>query len=289
MLMAFLAGAASTLALAPINFWPALFLTFPPLVLMLDGIGAARWRGVGAAFAIGWWFGFGYFLSGLYWIGSAFLVDADTFGWMLPFAITLLPAGLSVFIGLGFVAARLLWTPGRLRVLTLAATLSSAEWLRGHVFTGFPWNAFGYALTTPLPLAESVAIFGIWGLTFVAVAVFATPAVLADGSRRSLTPAVLAGCTLGTLAAYRGPKPASNPTETVDGVRLRIMQPNIPQDERFSYGAKTQIMNRYVLLSQRAGEVPPSAARPWERGRLARSAEDAGGTPALPEGDGSVG
>src|SRR5262249_28353306 len=257
MLMAFLAGAASTLALAPINFWPALFLTFPPLVLMLDGIGAARWRGVGAAFAIGWWFGFGYFLSGLYWIGSAFLVDADTFGWMLPFAITLLPAGLSVFIGLGFVAARLLWTPGRLRVLTLAATLSSAEWLRGHMFTGFPWNAFGYALTTPLPLAESVAIFGIWGLTFVAIAVFASPAVLADevGSARQFwMPVILAGCALTTLAAYGGLRLAGNPTEVVDGVHLRIMQPNIPQDERFSYAAKPQIMSRYIEMSERTGK-----------------------------------
>ncbi len=258
-LIAFLAGAASTLALAPINFWPALFLTFPPLVLMLDGVGTARWGGIRAAFAIGWWFGFGYFLSGLYWIGSAFLVDADTFGWMLPFAVTLLPAGLAVFIGLGFVAARLLWTPGQIRVLTLAAALSSAEWLRGHMFTGFPWNAFGYALTTPLPLAESVAIFGIWGLTFVAVAVFATPAMLVDGARRSLMPVALAGATLATLTAYGGWRLASNPTETVDGVHLRIMQPNIPQDERFRYAAKAQIMRRYVLMSQRAAETAAHA------------------------------
>jgi apolipoprotein N-acyltransferase len=255
MLIAFLAGAASTLALAPINFWPVMFFTFPPLVWLLDGVGARRWDGIGAAFMIGWWFGFGYFLSGLYWIGSAFLVDAKTFGWMLPFAITLLPAGLAVFIGVGFAAARLLWTPGRLRVLTLAATLSSAEWLRGHLFTGFPWNAFGYALTTPLPLAESVAIFGIWGLTFVAVAVFATPAVLADGARRALMPVVLAGATLAALAAYGGLRLASHPTETVDGVRLRIMQPNIPQDERFSYAARAQIMSRYVLMSQRAADT----------------------------------
>jgi apolipoprotein N-acyltransferase len=55
MLIAFLAGAASTLALAPINFWPAMFLTFPPLVLMLDGVGAARWDGSRAAIRIGWW------------------------------------------------------------------------------------------------------------------------------------------------------------------------------------------------------------------------------------------
>ena len=257
-LVAFLAGAASTLALAPINAWPVMFVTFPPLVWLLDGTGAARQAGIGAAFAIGWWFGFGYFLGGLYWVGSAFLVDAKTFGWLLPFAVTMLPAGLAVFTGIGFVVARLLWTPSRFRVLTLAAALSSAEWLRGHMFTGFPWNAFGYALTTPLPLAECVAIFGIWGLTFVAVAVFATPAVLADAARRSLTPVALAGCTLATLAAYGGLRLASNPTEMVDSVRLRIMQPNIPQDERFSYAAKAQIMNRYVLMSQRAGgAVPP--------------------------------
>ena len=256
-LLAFLAGAASTLALAPINLWPIMFVTFPPLVWLLDGVAAARWRGIEAAFAIGWWFGFGYFLTGLYWIGSAFLVDAKTFGWLLPFAVTMLPAGLAVFTAGGFVAARLLWAPGRFRILTLAAALSSAEWLRGHLFTGFPWNAFGYALTTPLPLAESVAIFGIWGLTFVAIAVFASPAVLADevgSARQSWMPVILAGCALTTLAAYGGLRLAGNPTEVVDGVHLRIMQPNIPQDERFSYAAKPQIMSRYIEMSERTGK-----------------------------------
>jgi apolipoprotein N-acyltransferase len=89
--------------------------------------------------------------------------------------------------------------------------------------------------------------------------VFATPAVLVDGARRSLMPVVLAGVTLATLAAYGGLRLASHPTETVDGVHLRIMQPNIPQDERFRYAAKAQIMRRYVLMSQRADEaaLPP--------------------------------
>jgi apolipoprotein N-acyltransferase len=267
--MAFLAGVASTLALAPINLWPIMFATFPPLVWLLDGTTTARWSGIGTAFAIGWWFGFGYFLAGLYWIGSAFLVDAKTFGWLLPFAVTMLPAGLAVFTGVGFAAARLLWAPGRFRILTLAAALSSAEWLRGHMFTGFPWNAFGYALTTPLPLAESAALFGIWGLTFVAVAVFASPAVLADeatGARRSLMPVVLAGCALTILAAYGGLRLASNPTEMADGMHLRIMQPNIPQDERFSYAAKPQIMTRYVAMSERADETVPPPYPPPQAG-----------------------
>lgn len=253
MLIAFLAGAASTLGLAPVNVWPAMFVIFPVLVWLLDGVKATRWRGCRTTFAIGWWFGFGYFLAGLYWIGSAFLVDARTFGWLLPFAVTILPAGLAVFTGAGFVAARLLWTPDPFRVLTFAAALSSAEWLRGHMLTGFPWNALGYTLTTPLPLAESVAIFGIWGLTFVAVAVFSAPAVLADGVRKGVAALALAGGALATLAVYGELRLAGNPTEMVDGVHLRIMQPNIPQDDRFSYAARTPIMNRYIQLSHGMG------------------------------------
>src|SRR6202011_5743493 len=121
-----------TLALAPVNAWPVMFATVPLLVWLLDGAAAASWGGIGAAFLTGWWFGFGYFFAGLYWVGYAFLVDAKTFGWLLPFAVTVLPAGLALFTGFGLAVARLLWMPGRFRILTLAAALSSAEWLRGH-------------------------------------------------------------------------------------------------------------------------------------------------------------
>jgi apolipoprotein N-acyltransferase len=252
-LIAFLAGAASTLALAPVNFWPAMFVTFPPLVWLIEGVKATGWRGARTAFSIGWWFGFGYLLAGLYWIGSAFLVDAKTFAWLLPFAVTALPAGMAVYIGAGCVAAWSLRAPGPWRVLMLAAALSATEWLRGHLFSGFPWNTFGYALTSPLSLAESVSIFGIWGLTFIAVTVFAMPAVLSDGIRRGLVAVALAGCVLAALAAYGEWRLAANPTAMADGVHLRIMQPNIPQDDRFSYGARTPIMNRYVALSQGVG------------------------------------
>jgi len=250
--IACLAGAASTLAMAPISFWPALFVTFPPLVWLIDGAAAGRWGGVAGGFLIGWWFGFGYFLAGLYWVGNAFLVDAKTFGWLLPVAVTALPAGLAVFTGVGVALARLLWTPGPLRVLTLAAALTCSEWLRGHVLTGFPWNAFGYALTSPLALAQSAAMFGIWGLTFIAVAVFASPALLADDvkGRRRWAPVVGAVTVLAVLTAFGAVRLALNPTETADGVRLRIMQPNLQQDVKFNYSAKNEVMQRYVELSE---------------------------------------
>jgi apolipoprotein N-acyltransferase len=254
--IACLIGAVSTLAMAPINFWPVLFATFPVLVWLIDGAAAGGWGRVRAGFAIGWWFGFGYFLTGLYWIGYAFLVDAKTFGWLLPVAVTILPAGLAVFTGCGVALARLLWTPGPLRILTLAAALTCSEWLRGHVLTGFPWNAFGYALTSPLVLAQSAAVFGIWGLTFIAVAVFATPALLADEVKgRRWVPVLGAVATLAALASFGAVRLALNPTETVDGVRLRIMQPNLQQDVKFNYSAKNEVMRRYIELSE---SVAPS-------------------------------
>ena len=90
------------------------------------------------AFATGWWFGFGYFLAGLWWIGSAFLVEADKFGWLMPFAVFLVPAGLALFWGLGAALAQLLWSEDWRRVFALALGLGAAEWARGTVLTGFP-------------------------------------------------------------------------------------------------------------------------------------------------------
>src|SRR5262249_36717646 len=130
--------------------------------------------------AIGWWFGFGYFIAGLYWLGLALLVDAASYAWFLPFAIIGVPAGLAIFTSFGVVLARLVWTRGALRILALAAGLTPAEWRRGHVLTGFPWNTYGYALTGSLWLAQASALVGIWMLTLIAVAAFASPAVLVD-------------------------------------------------------------------------------------------------------------
>ena len=254
-LIAFGAGAVSTLAMAPTDVWPVLFLTFPVLVWLVDGAAAGRLGGVVAAFVAGWWFGFGYFLAGVYWIGNAFLVDAKVFGWLLPIAVAGLPAYLALYTGLGLALARLMWTRGPTRVLVLAVALTVAEWLRGHLLSGFPWNAYGYALTGPLMLAQSAALVGLWGLTFIAVAVFASPAVLADeatDTRRPWLAPLFGVIVLAGLAAYGTWRLQTMPTAFVPDVRLRIMQPNLQQDAKFNYSTKQQVMDRYIALSDRS-------------------------------------
>ncbi|MGA7810867.1 apolipoprotein N-acyltransferase [Bradyrhizobium sp.] len=287
--IAFAAGALSVLAMAPFNAWPVLFLTFPVAVWLIDGAGAGRWRGVPAAALAGWWFGLGYFVPGLYWIGYAFLVDASTFAWLLPFAVLGLPIYLALFTALGFALARLLWTRDASRIIALAVSLTVSEWLRGRVLTGFPWNTFGYALSEPLALAQAASLIGLWGLTFLSVAIFASPAVLIDGSSRGrktwiqetwiqetwiqvtwidktwidkrwIAPAtaVLLLIAMGTFGVVRLSR---HPTGIVDNVKLRIMQPNLQQDVKFNYSAKAEVMQRYLALSDRSSGPQSTGVR----------------------------
>jgi apolipoprotein N-acyltransferase len=262
--IALVAGALSALAMAPFNAWPILFLTFPVMVWLIDGAGAGRWRGVPAAAMAGWWFGLGYFVPGLYWIGFAFLVDAPTFAWLLPFAVLGLPAYLALFTAFGFALARLIWTREITRVIALAASLTLSEWLRGQVLTGFPWNAFGYALTEPLALAQTASLIGLWGLTFLSVAIFASPAVLIDGNTRGRRPwiaPVMALALLVAMGIFGGVRLALQPTALVAKVKLRIMQPNLQQDVKFNYAAKAEVMQKYLALSDRASGPQSTGVR----------------------------
>ena len=239
------AGSVSVLAMAPFFAWPILWITLPALVWLIDGAvagDAAGWRRHPAARAaeIGWWFGFGYFLFGLFWIGEAFLVEAEIFAVLLPFAVTLLPAGLALFFAAGAALASCAWRPGAGRVLALALALSAMEWMRGHVLTGFPWNVLGYALTYPLPLMQSAAVLGIYALTLCAVLIFALPPVLwseapegvaGRAARRSaLAVAVLPLLLAAVLGQVRL---ATATAEMVPGVKIRIVQPSVPQREKW--------------------------------------------------------
>ena len=253
--MALVAGLLSSLAMAPFNAWPVLFVTFPVMVWLIDGAGAGRFNGLPAAALAGWWFGFGYFVPGLYWIGYAFLVDAANFGWLLPVAVGGLPAYLALFTALGFALARAMWTRDAARILALAAALTVTEWLRGHVLTGFPWNAFGYALTEPLALAQTASLIGLWGMTFLSVAIFASPAALIDSrthNRRPWLAPTVALTVLVAMGAYGAVRLADHATSMVADVKLRIMQPNVPQDDRFNYAAKAAVMQKYLALSDRS-------------------------------------
>ncbi|MFG1457846.1 apolipoprotein N-acyltransferase [Xanthobacter sp. VTT E-85237] len=249
--VAFAAGALAALSTAPFGLWPVLAVSFPVLVLLLDGTRRGTRRPWRVSAAIGWWFGFGYFLCSLWWIGAAFLVDADVFAWLLPVAVVCLPAGLALFPALGLLAARLLWSRGPARLCALSAGLGGAEWLRGHVLTGFPWNTFGYALAENLALAQSAALIGIGGLTFVTILLLSAPVLAFSAAIRPRHLAFLAVAVIALGAMYAGGslRLARTHVGSVPGVNLRVMQPALQQDEKFAYGRREAILDDYLALS----------------------------------------
>src|ERR1700730_822436 len=263
------AGATGALAMAPFNFSPALAIPMTVAVWLIDGCAETRqmpsgrrfrlglpvaaWR----AFGVGWWWGFGYFLAGLWWLGAAFLVEAEEFAWALPLGVVGLPAALAIFPGLGFMLARLMWAPGPRRVFALAAGLSLAEWLRGHFLTGFPWNTFGMALGGNLVTAQLASIVGLYGLTVIAILIFSAPALLDEksamrGARPRLPPPIAAAAlAFAGVCAFGALRLAATPPEAVTGVKLRIMQPNLAQDAKFRPDNKARFLSRYLTLSAR--------------------------------------
>lgn len=258
---ALLAGAAGALALPPMDFAPAMAVPLSVAVWLIDGSAAGgggrfSWASISAAAGAGWWLGFGYFLAGLWWLGAAMLVEADKFAWALPLAVFGMPAALAVFTGAGFALSRLLWSPGAGRVFALAAGLSASEWLRGRLFTGFPWNDFGMALAGVPVLAQTASITGLYGLDLIAIAIFAAPAAIIDrpaGGRAYKAPAaVFAGVALLSMLAFGSMRLAGGATEYVDGVKLRLMQPNLAQDAKFKPENGPDILRRYLSLSDRA-------------------------------------
>ena len=256
--VAFLAGALGALAMPPFGIVPALAVSFTIAVWLLDGCTGARGRLLPAlrgAFITGYAFGFGYFLAGLWWVGQAFLVDAELFGWLMPLAVLGLPALLAAFPAVGFLVARLLWRPGATRLLAFAGGLAAAEWLRGHVLTGFPWNAFGYALSGEIHLAQILSVVGLPGMTLIAVLILASPALLADDpaiNRRPWAVPALALVGLAALAGFGAVRLAQNPTVMVENIQLRIMQPALAQSDKFRPELRDEVMKTYLELSDRA-------------------------------------
>ena len=247
--VAFLAGGLSALAYAPIFAAPVLFLTLPILVWLIDA--SPTWRRAASA---GWLFGFGYFFFNLFWVGEAFLVEAEKFAWLMPFAVTLLPAGLALFWGAAAAVVRLFWTEGIARLFVFAIVFAVLEWLRGHVLTGFPWNVVGYALTYPLPLMQSAALFGAYGMTAIALFVFPAPLVKLADHRRRPTGADVAGAIalaaipIAILFAY-GAWRLGAPVAFVSGVKMRIVQPSVSQREKWRAEFQRKIFDDHVALS----------------------------------------
>ncbi len=251
-LFAFVFGASAVTAQPPFHVLPALLIAFPGFVWLLDGASSRT-----SAFGIGWMFGAGYFAASLYWVSNALLVDAARFAWLIPFVVLGLSLGPALFIAAMAVLARQFWSRGVGRAFGLAASWALFEWFRGTVLTGFPWNPVGNVWIVVPPVLQSAASIGVYGLSAITVFAAAAPSVLGTpGSQRLSTDrfwGVSGIAVLGLIAIAGAFRLADAPGETVPGVFLRIVQPNIAQRDKWLPARRASNYARHLQMSGQRG------------------------------------
>lgn len=249
-LRALLAGALIGSAFPPFGFWPGL-LGFALLLRQLDGI--KERRRLREAFVCAWTAGLSFFLISTWWVGEAFLVDVAQHGWQAPFAVFFLAGGLALLWGAAGAAYRLLAPAHAGRAAVFAMVFAVFEWLRGHILTGFPWDLPGEVWRAGSALSQGAAVIGVYGMGLVTVFIAAAPGILKPkmGGPEALTLSAAAAILVlifawGTLRLH-----GAAPT-VPSGLRIRVVQPDIGQGEKWSREALPSIVIAYAELTSRA-------------------------------------
>lgn len=220
-LVLFAAGALYALAFAPFYYWPVIFASFPifyALLVSSANCAQALWRG--------FFFGYGFFMAGTWWISKALLVDAEKFGWMLPFSVLGLSAVMALwFIPFAYLVYRL---RARMSPLLFAGLWVVIEYARSYGIFGFPWNLAGYVSMASLTMAQGAALVGVYGLGFALVWLGLLPTYWIQGKRAGMLASIAAVVLISAACVY-GADRLHVRTAFTD-VMLRLVQPNVPQE-----------------------------------------------------------
>jgi apolipoprotein N-acyltransferase len=261
-LYAFITGALSAFAFEPVGWWPLMLVAFAVLCELLD-----RSKTAGRSLLIGWAFGVGQFAVGLNWIATAFTYQSNMPAWLGWVAVVLLSLYLAVYPAL---ATGLAWRFGRdnrvVLVLVLGGAWTITEWLRGTMFTGFPWNPAAAALA-PTPLITVTPLIGTYALS--GLVVLLGGAVWLEYYRKWLPLVMILGVT---LLLWVLPS-SSVPADPLTIVNVRIVQPNIGQEDKWRPGFDQEAARRLATLSGPPSEEPRLLM--WPEAAITDPVEDA--------------
>ncbi len=270
--LAVVLGAVLALALAPFFIWPLLPVCFIGLLLLTRDIEPGFSRAGRRYFFTLFAFAYGYFVAGLYWIGIAFLVDAERFAALIPLPTLGLPLVLAAFPALGawLLPACLLhpWL-GRFgigaqqpaRSLLLVIGFSLGEYLRGLLFTGFPWNLVAYAFAdwpAMMQIAAGIGSHGMGLLMLLLCLPLALP--LMQPQRYGWRLALLSPALFAVLLGAGHLRMQRAEIEMMPDIRLRIVQPSVEQTLKWRDDLRQQHLNKLAELTRQPPQGPAARA-----------------------------
>jgi len=268
------AGALATLGHAPFQL-TLLYVAAITIVVWLLDVSATKEQKLRSAFSIGWFFGFGHFATGLYWVAAAFNVDSDAWGpiWGVPATLGL-AAGLALFFGVGALLAMLLWTNDVRRIAAMAIGFFVSEWLRGHILTGFPWLLPAYVWTPGEPISQLASLVGAYGLSLLTLLIAATPAALADAgqsSGRRFAPILVAALSVGMVWGWGVQHIASAPAEVPGALPVvRVADSGLGQAEKWTNrpDQEFRVLQRYLEASSAPNDDNAGTILIWPEGAI---------------------
>jgi apolipoprotein N-acyltransferase len=255
---AFLWGLAAALALPPVHLLPALLFSVPAFLRLIGAAGSIR-----RVMLLGWLYGFGTALAGLYWLTEPILTEAATFWWLVPFAAPGVAAAVACYTILPALAAY--WTkPGAGRLLVFAGVWELSNIAQQFWFSGFPWNYWGLNWAAPGLIGDifiqPAAWVSVHGLTLFTVLLAGLPAF----RRRGLAILLVSLAVWAGLGWARLQMPVP-PT----GITVALVQPDDlepPDFSRPALDARWQHLLAMSAASLNAGAnaiIWPEAASPW--------------------------
>ncbi len=262
--MLFILGALLALGFAPFYIWPMVAISVSGFYIALRCAPSLR-----HAARSGFFFGYGFFIAGTYWISYSLLVDAKSFGWMVPFAIFGLNAVLAIyFVLLAVIVFALRSNREVVSMLCFIIAWVAIEYARSYGMFGFPWNLLGYSVAFSDRLSQAAALIGAQGLTIPVLVFSLIPASFLLSYRYAWQHLIL-GLVLAIgmygYGMWRMPEQAA-----LSDMRVRVVQPNIPQEIKWSPEGKIDTMQRLTQLShiRTDGAIPsviiwPETALPY--------------------------
>ena len=246
-LLLFLAGGIAALGLPPASW---LFCVLALLVILWQAASAKSMGAAGLAMLAG---GFGWFAVSLYWISHSLFIGTASYLFMLPFSALGLPFFLAIFWGAAGLVGWRAGTSRSQKLIFIALATGLAEWARSWLLTGFPWNAPGQVFLATDGLAQMAALIGQNGLNLLLFAFLAGLGLLWDNRLQAgvlmLPLLVCFGWGQHRIATAPPPDPQLP-------VKVRLIQPAVPQAEKWQRAARPDHLQQLVQLGLNEKPVP---------------------------------
>ena len=245
------AGGLASLSLPPLYLSPALLLLG---FIFYQAAHAPSWRQALCHMAAG---GYGWFVISLYWISHSLLIGSQDYLFLLPVSFFGIPVIVTTFWAVGGLAGFLIVQHPAARLVAFVASLSMAEWGREFIATGFPWNAPGLIFLATEPTSQLASLFGQTGLNvwafMLAIHIPLYLSVAKQHCHKIVMAVIVCGATFGALAIY-AKQPA--PMVSAEAPTIRLIQPHIPQAEKWNRSARASHLAHMAKLSLAPAQSP---------------------------------